>query len=175
MNWLKRFFGTNIQKTIMNSEKSTELKNGSSSANADRKTKEDGKNEPEKEISVFPYIMLGRVNMVIVNYEGQKDRDLQQSVVNHLMPLMRTGGGFVFYCNASISPLATGEPACALINVSGGFPAAGVSLDSYMAYIASKDSFPTQSPAYGREYSFEQIGYWIGKQNGTKVHAILLF
>ena len=113
--------------------------------------------------------------MVIINYEGQKDIDLQQNVVNHLMPLMRTGGGFVCYCNASISPLASGEPACAMINVSGGYPVAGVSMDSYMAYIASKDSFPTQSPAYGREYSFNQIGYWVGKQNGTKVHAVLLF
>ena len=113
--------------------------------------------------------------MVIINYEGQKDRDLQQNVVNHLMPLMRTGGEFVCYCNAGISPLAIGEPTCAMINIAGGYPAAGVSLDSYMAYIASKDSFPSQSPAYGREYSFNKIGYWIGKQNGTKVHAVLLF
>ena len=154
MNWFNKLFGSNSEKA-----KDSELK----------------KNEPKKESSTFPNSMMGRVNMVIINYEGQKDRGLQQNVVNHLMPLMRTGGGFVCYCNASVSPLASGESACAMINVSGGYPVAGVSLDSYMAYIASKDSFPSQSPAYGREYSFNQIGYWIGKQNGTKVHAILLF
>jgi hypothetical protein len=154
MNWFDKLFGADAEKT---------------------KAGEGKKNEPKKESSAFPNSMLARVNMVIINYEGQKDRDLQQNVVNRLMPLMRSGGGFVCYCNASIPPLAGGEPTCAMINVSGGYPVAGVSLDSYMAYIASKDSFPSQSPAYGRDYSFNQIGYWVGKHNGTKVHAVLLF
>ncbi|HEY5593059.1 MAG TPA: hypothetical protein VIK55_18845 [Paludibacter sp.] len=154
MNWFNKLFGSNAEKT---------------------KVSEVIKNESKKGSSDFPNSMMGKVNMVIINYEGQKNRDLQQNVVNHLMPLMRNGGGFVCYCNASISPLASGEPECAMINASGGYPVAGVSLDSYMAYFASKDSFPSQSPAYGREYSFNQIGYWVGKQNGQKVHAVLLF
>ena len=86
MNWFNKLFGSNSEKA-----KDSELK----------------KNEPKKESSTFPNSMMGRVNMVIINYEGQKDRDLQQNVVNHLMPLMRTGGGFVCYCNASVSPLAS--------------------------------------------------------------------
>lgn len=175
MNWLKKIFGTNTDKAKNIPDLNNVTIKESSLTKDNSKIQANKKSEPNNGNSIFPNGMLERVSMVIINYEGQKDIDLQQNVVNHLMPLMRNGGGFVCYCNASISPLTNDEPACAMINVSGGYPAVGVSLDSYMSYIASKDSFPSQSPAYGHEYSFNQIGYWVGKQNGTKVHAVLLF
>jgi hypothetical protein len=131
-------------------------------------------NEQKIEISEFPMKMLGKVTMVIINYEGEKNKDFQDIIVQFLRPLIRNGGGFVFYCNTTILPLANGEPSCAMINVTSGFPE-GLSLESYMAFLASKDSFPPGSPAYGRDFSFEQIGYWVGKKQGRKVHAILLF
>lgn len=118
--------------------------------------------------------MLGRVVMVIINYEGDRDPDLQRAVVTRLMPLAKDGCGFKPYCNATVPSLATDESACGMIRADGGMPKPGVSLDSYMAYIASKDSFPVQSPAYGREFSTSQIGYWIGREGGRNVHAILL-
>lgn len=175
MNWLKRLFGSDTEKTPDSTVRKIVNEKAGTASIPDTETRSQQKSEFKRESSVFPGNMLGRVSMVIINYEGQKDRDLQQKVVSHLMPLMRNGGGFVCYSNASLSPLASDERACSMITFSGGFPRAGVSLDSYMAYIASKDSFPTNSAGYGREYGFDQIGYWYGNQNGVKVHAILLF
>lgn len=122
----------------------------------------------------FPSNLLGKVSMVVINYEGPKDRDLHGKIVQRLMPLARSGCGFLPYCNATVLSLAADEPDCGMIRVDGGMPKPGVSLDSYMACIASKDSFPVGSPGYGRDYPASQIGYWIGRQGGTKVHAILL-
>jgi hypothetical protein len=117
--------------------------------------------------SEFPEKFIGRVTRVIINYEGVKDSELQEKVVKRLLPLAAPGCGFHTYCNASIQPLEIGEPNCGLIQISGGFPKAGVSLDSYMAYVAEKDSLQ-------RDYSMEQIGYWIGTENNKQVHAIIL-
>lgn len=44
-----------------------------------------------------------------------------------------------------------------------------------MGYKPLKGSFSPGSPGFGREYEFNQIGYWVGTENGKKVHAILLF
>jgi len=132
------------------------------------------RNEQKIENSEFPIKMLGKVTMVIVNYEREKNKDFQENIVRFLMPLMKNGGGFVFYCNTTVLPLSGGEPPCAMIQVTGGFPK-GISLESYMAYLASKDSFPPGSSGYGRDFGFEQIGYWVGTKNGRKLHAILFF
>ena len=53
MNWFNKLFGSNTEKA---------------------KVSEVIKNEPKKESSVFPNSMMGRVNMVIINYEGQIGR-----------------------------------------------------------------------------------------------------
>jgi hypothetical protein len=112
--------------------------------------------------------MLGQALMGIINYEGPKDTDLQSAVVNRLLPLMKPGGGFTTYCNATVRELDTGQPHCAMIQLN----AMGISLDTYTAYLASKDSFPAACP---REFPEDRIGYWVGAHNGRRVHAILLF
>ncbi len=125
---------------------------------------------PSKQLNLkdeFPEKFKGRVSRVIINYEGAKDSELQEKVVKRLLPLAASGCGFHTYCNASIQQLEVGEPNCGLIQISGGFPKAGVSLDSFMAYVAEKDSLQ-------RDYSMEQIGYWIGTEKNKQVHAIIL-
>lgn len=116
----------------------------------------------------FPDEMIGQALMGIINYEGTKDSALQRAVVDRLLPLMKAGGGFKTYCNATVPDLNPGQTNCAMIKLS----ETGISLDTYTAYLASKDSFPPGCP---REFSEDRIGYWVGTQNGQKVHAILLF
>lgn len=127
---------------------------------------------------IFPGHMLGAVAMIIINYEGDKDSDLQRAVVDRLMPLARSGTGFKTYSNAIVPSLALGGPVCGMIRFQKGLPEPfegmpeeGVSLDSYTAYLASKDSFPSGAQ---REFEASRIGYWIGTERGRKVHAILL-
>ena len=145
MNWLKKIFGT------------------AKDSPATAPTPGEG--------SSFPSSMLRHVTLGIINYEGTRDPELQQRVVEKLLPLANGKGGFKTYCNASVPALQSGEPACGFIQFNGGNPKSGVSLDTYMAYIASKDSFPPGCP---REFADQRIGYWIGSEKGKKVHAVLL-
>jgi hypothetical protein len=119
----------------------------------------------------FPTGLLGRVAMVIINYEGDVNIELERTVVSRLMPLALSGCGFKTYCDVTVPLPVDGDPVCGIIRTESDRPKAGLSLDTYMSYIASKGSFP---PGVPQEYSPSQIGYWVGNEQGRKVHAVLL-
>ena len=116
----------------------------------------------------FPSNLRGKVRMGIITYEGERDAALQLAVIRRLMPLTKSGCAFRTACNATIPELQPDEPACAMIRCEGGLPKAGVSLDTVMTYVALKDSLP---PGVSES---DMMAYWIGTENGKKVHAILL-
>ena len=70
----------------------------------------------------FPSSMLEGATMMIINYEGDRDGDLQRNIVNRLMPLAKSGCGFKTYCQATVPTLQTDEPACAMMEIDHGFP-----------------------------------------------------
>jgi len=123
----------------------------------------------------FPAELLGKMSMGIINYEGSHDKDLEISIVKRMAPLAQEYYGFKAYSNAMIPTIKDGELSCGLIRTNGGLPISGVSLDTYMAYEASKNAFPPGSPGYGRNYNAQEIGYWIGTEKGKQVHVVLLF
>lgn len=144
MNWLKKIFGD---------------------------ARESAKPTPATS-DTFPDGMIGCASMVIINYEGQDvDRVLEQNVVKRFLPLAASGCGFKTWCNATVPSLKQDEPSCGMIQIDGGQLKAGVSLDSYSAYLASKDKIP---PEHASEFGIDKIGYWIGTENGKRVHAIVL-
>ena len=111
-----------------------------------------------EELMGLPAKWLDRATLLIVDYEGAQDEDVEEAIFEILQPIVHPDGARVLcYAETHPSEPAFDEPVARLLRFDGPEDApTGISNDAWMAYRQAKERKEL-------EYDRARLGYWVGR------------